>query len=122
MKKVFLLLFIITITGNTSCGGAKALQNNFRVSEGMTKEQVIAIMGTPVASDFDKGVEEFHYCSTGFVDNFVAFFFKDGKVVSKTSYTVSSSDVGAGEFGNCKLFIKRGTYVVPDTVIQIRGL
>ena len=116
MKKLlFLSIFLLY-----SCG-VKKLQNNFLVNEGMTKAQVISIMGNPVASEFDRGVEEFHYCSTGlYADNFVAFFFKNNKVVSKTSYTVTVSDAG-GASGHCRLFIKRGTYRTPDNVIEIRA-
>ena len=40
-------------------------------------------MGSPVASEFNEGVEEFHYCLTGTgSDKYVAFFFKDNKVFS----------------------------------------
>ena len=89
--------------------------------EGMSKEEVIKIMGMPVASVFDRGVEEFHYCSTGmYVDNFVSFFFKDGKVVSKTTYNVNAADAGYSS-GHCKLFVKRGNYRVPDKVLELRA-
>ena len=42
----------------------KAFKKNFLINEGMTKQEVIDIMGMPVASEFSKGVEEFHYCAT----------------------------------------------------------
>ena len=123
MKKLILLLIIITLN---SCGTkrlnmeAQALKNNFLVSEGMSKQQVIDIMGNPVASEFNKGVEEFHYCATGrSADQFVSFYFQDGKVVSKTSYSVTLAEAGAT--GNCSKFIKRGTYRTPDNVIEIRA-
>ena len=78
-------------------------------------------MGTPQASEFDKGVEEFHYCKTGIgSDKFVSFFFADGKVVSKTSYTVTEVDVGY-TYGHCSKFVKRGTYRTPDRVVEIRA-
>ena len=74
-----------------------------------------------VASEFSKGVEEFHYCATGMgSDDFVAFFFKDGKVVSKTTYNVTISDIG-GVTGHCSKFVKRGTYRTPDNVVEIRA-
>ena len=123
MKKLLLLLIIITLN---SCGTklvnreAKAFKNNFLVSEGMSKQQVIDIMGSPVASEFNRGVEEFHYCATGFnADDFVSFYFQDGKVISKTSYTVTVAEVGAT--GHCSKFIKRGTYRTPDNVVEIRA-
>ena len=124
MKKLLILLIIITLN---SCGTkrlnmeAQALKNNFLVSEGMSKQQVIDIMGNPVASEFNKGVEEFHYCATGRsgADQFVSFYFQDGKVVSKTSYSVTLAEAGAT--GHCSKFIKRGTYRTPDNVIEIRA-
>ena len=117
MKKILTLFVAFIFFG---CG-AKNLQKNFLVSEGMSKEEVIKIMGMPVASEFDRGVEEFHYCSTGmYVDNFVSFFFKDGKVVSKTTYNVNAADAGYSS-GHCKLFVKRGNYRVPDKVVELRA-
>lgn len=125
MKKLLLLLFMPFFFG---CGSllinpeeTKAFKKNFLINEGMTKQEVIDIMGMPVASEFSKGVEEFHYCATGMgSDDFVAFFFKDGKVVSKTTYNVTLSDVG-GVTGHCGKFVKRGTYRTPDSVVEIRA-
>ena len=61
------------------------------------------------------------YSATGMgSDDFVAFFFKDGKVVSKTTYNVTISDTG-GVTGHCSKFVKRGTYRTPDNVVEIRA-
>ena len=124
MKKFILLL---VITSFVSCGSLvnkneiEAFKKNFLVSEGMSKQQVIDIMGYPVASEFNKGVEEYHYCATGYgTDDYVAFFFVEGKVVSKTTYNVTLADVG-GVTGKCSKFVKRGTYRTPDNVIEIRA-
>tara|TARA_B100000575_G_C22535198_1_gene344369 strand:+ start:37 stop:423 length:387 start_codon:yes stop_codon:yes gene_type:complete len=125
MKKLILLLFIPLVFG---CGSLFvnpeeriAFQKNFQINEGMTKQEVIDIMGVPVASEFSKGVEEFHYCATGYgSDDYVAFFFKDGKVVSKTSYNVTLSEVG-GATGHCSKFVKRGTYRTPNNVVELRA-
>ena len=127
MKKLLLLLLFIPLV--FSCGSFsyadkaqnQRFKNNFLVNEGMTKQEVVDIMGSPAASEFASGVEEFHYCSTGTgSDKFVAFFFVDGKVLSKTSYTVTEVDVGY-TYGNCSKFIKRGTYRTPDRVVEIRA-
>ncbi|MDA8670061.1 DUF2845 domain-containing protein [Flavobacteriales bacterium] len=49
---------------------------NFLISPGMSKSEVLDIMGQPVASEFEKNVEEWHYCATGVgSDEFVSFFF-----------------------------------------------
>ena len=125
MKKLLSILFIPLFF---ACGSlfvdpseTKAFKKNFLVSEGMTKQEVIEIMGNPVASEFSEGIEEFHYCATGYnADKFVAFFFKNGKVVSKTTYNVTLSDVG-GATGNCSKFVKRGNYRTPDIVVDLRA-
>ena len=123
MKKFILLL---VLTSFVSCGSLvnkteiEAFKKNFLVSEGMSKQQVIDIMGYPVASEFNKSVEEYHYCATGYgSDDFVSFYFQDGKVISKTSYTVTVAEVATT--GHCSKFIKRGTYRTPDNVIEIRA-
>ena len=125
MKKLILLLLFIPLV--FSCGGMrygsdaenKRFANNFMVNEGMTKQEVVNIMGNPVASEFDSGVEEFHYCKTGWgADDYVSFYFEDGKVISKTSYNVTVAEVGTT--GHCSQFIKRGTYRTPDRVLEIR--
>ena len=128
MKK---LVFFLVCSFLISCGSAgsaninleqnNAFIKNYLVSEGMTKQRVIEIMGNPAASEFSEGVEEFHYCATGYnADDFVAFFFKNGKVVSKTTYNVTLADLG-GTTGHCSKFVKRGTYRTPDIVVDLRA-
>lgn len=85
----------------------------------MSKTEVIETMGQPVLSDFSQGVEEWHYCNTGKRgDEYVALWFHDGKLVEKLNYTVTATS--GGGYGDCKMFVKRGTYVVPDVVITLR--
>ena len=126
MKKLlFLLAFLFIACGSyrsqDSADQKTKFKNNFLVSEGMTKQEVVNLMGAPQVSEFDSGVEEFHYCRTGLgSDKFVSFFFADGKVVSKTSYTVTEVDVGY-TYGHCSKFVKRGTYRTPDRVVEIRN-
>ena len=94
---------------------------NFLISPGMSKSEVLDIMGQPVASEFEKNVEEWHYCATGIgSDEFVSFFFENGKVISKTTYTVTIEDTG-GVTGPCRKFIKRGSFQMPDRVLEIRA-
>jgi len=86
----------------------------------MTKKEVTAIMGAPIKSDFSGGVEEWHYCKTGFsTDEYLALFFYEGRLIEKRNYTVTSVDVG-GVSGTCEKFIKRGNYKEPDVVAEIR--
>lgn len=116
MKK---LLFLLTVVVLASCGSAK-MGSSYKLEPGMTKQEVLAIMGEPAKSDFDRNVEEWHYCSTGIdSDEFIALYFVDGKLLTKTNYTVTISDTN-GVGGNCRRFIKMGNYKVPDVVVEIR--
>jgi len=86
----------------------------------MTKNEVEAIMGQPVKTDFYKNVEEWHYCSTGRgADEHLALFFYDGKLIAKKNYTVTLQDT-RGISGSCEKFIKMGNYREPDNVTEIR--
>ncbi len=130
MRKYILLFLSLIVFG---CGAGMIQQEigaSYKLSPGMTKEQVVAILGPPIKSDFDRGVEEWFYCKTGgvsfqdqmnmsSVDEHVALFFHEGKLLTKTNYSVTPADT-RGHYGSCELFIKQGNYREPDEVIEIR--
>ena len=121
MKRIpgFILLLTTTLY-LTACGVQQNLSISHKLSPGMTKSEVEAIMGTPVKSDFHKNVEEWHYCKTGMsADEFLALFFYEGKLIEKLNYTVTIADTG-GAFGSCSKFIKMGNYREPDKIIELR--
>lgn len=69
------------------------IENAFQLSSGMTKQNVISIMGNPAKNEFDLGVEEWHYCKTGVgVDEFVTVYFNDGLVIAMKPYSVTLRD------------------------------
>lgn len=115
MKKIFYVLFLTGFL--LSCG--TNLKNAYKLSPGMSKEQVVAVLGTPAVNDFDRNVEEWHYCD--YMGNFIALYFIDGTLIAKTSYTVTEYD-RQGEMGNCAFFARKGNYRVPDKVIEIRNI
>lgn len=119
MKNIrFILIFATLFLG--SCGVQQKLSVSYKLNEGMTKSEVEAIMGNPVKSDFYKNIEEWHYCKTGMsVDEFVALFFYEGKLIAKKNYSVTTADAG-GAYGSCEKFIKMGNYREPDIVTEIR--
>lgn len=121
MKKIFKFIMVLTTTlCLTTCGVQQNLSISHRLSPGMTKSEVEAIMGSPVKSDFHKNVEEWHYCKTGMsADEFLALFFYEGKLIEKLNYTVTIADTG-GSFGSCSKFIKMGNYREPDKIVEIR--
>ena len=101
-----------------ACGSAK-MNQSYRLESGMTKAQVIEIMGAPMRSDFDRNVEEWHYCRTQMdSETFLALYFVDGILLTKTNYTVMEEN--RGSLGSCAQFIKMGNYRVPDAVVEIR--
>ena len=119
---IFFIPFLLSCSNSLVKTESSKLANSIRVSPGMSKTEVMNIMGGPNASEFDRNVEEWHYCATGYgSDKFVAFFFHNGNVVSKVSYTVTANDTGM-VFGHCSNFIKRGTFVMPSKVIEIRAI
>jgi outer membrane protein assembly factor BamE (lipoprotein component of BamABCDE complex) len=117
MKKIIVVSLVMLLF---SCGTQQKLLKSFELKTGMTKDQVITIMGNPVKNDFNKNIEEWHYCKTGIsADEFIALFFFEGKLIAKKNYTVTLADTrGAG--GSCEKFIKLGNYREPDVVTEIR--
>lgn len=123
MKKNLLIVFSLSllISGLLSCGVQQNLSVSFKLHEGMTMQEVEAIMGPPVKSDFYKNVEEWHYCKTGISsDELMSLFFYEGKLIAKKNYTVTEADA-RGAFGSCEKFIKMGNYREPDVVVEIRS-
>jgi len=86
-----------------------------KVEAGMTTDEVHDIMGGPVISELDRGVEEWHYCRTTHKDRFLVIFFVDNKVIAKKYY------LGKEELGDCSLSVKTGDYKVPPQVQEIWG-
>ena len=118
MKKLLIIVLPFMLV---ACGTTGALSKSYRLYEGMTMDEVVNLMGEPCASELSKGVTEWHYCTTGInADEFVAVFFKEGKLIAVKNYTVTLQDTG-GVSGSCRKFIKRGTYREPDVVVAIRS-
>ena len=83
MFKFYTIIVLFTIT-LFSCIPNQKLKESFRLNPGMSKDEVLQILGKPIASEFTKNVEEWHYCSTGFqADEHLALFFHNGKLIEK---------------------------------------
>lgn len=94
------------------------------IQPGMSKEEILKIMGQPALKEIYGESEEFHYCTTGhLVDEYIAVTTQNGKVVNMTYYVVNWLDVAfhhtptpneqlleLGGMGDCKLTIRWGTY------------
>ncbi len=130
MNIVFIILLIYSFIPNEpeladlSKNTQQNLDKALEVKQGMSPEQVIKVMGKPVIREFNKELEEWHYCKTGHnVDEYVVIKLHKSKVIGLKNYTVSWLDVvyhhtktptvatiEVGGMGDCKLTVGWGTY------------
>ncbi len=125
MKKAFVssIYVAILIVVSFSVSSCWVVHQNLKVSnnlkEGMTKQEVVQIMGNPAKSEFSNGVEEWHYCRCiNKINEYVALFFYEDKLIAKTNYTVFDT---YGMASSCDQLIKMGNYIEPDIVIELRS-
>tara|TARA_B100000035_G_C20513684_1_gene342309 strand:+ start:30 stop:389 length:360 start_codon:yes stop_codon:yes gene_type:complete len=111
---------LITIAALLACSGAWAkvdLGNSFLLSPGMSKQEVLEVMGgRPAASEFVGELEEWHFCKEFFSQNtkhYATVFFFQGKVIAMKEY-------GVEKRGTCTSNIKGGSYREPDVVKEYR--
>lgn len=124
MKRPLHSPVLLVIAGLALSGCIRSVQQDLSrslaLSPGLSKQQVLQVMGTPVKTEFSRGVEEWHYCRTGTgVDQFLALFFQEGALIESKNYSVTIRDAG-GATGSCENFIKMGNYREPDRVTEIR--
>lgn len=140
LNAILIIALVISISDdeavpfNPSKYTQQNLEKSLDVANNMATEDVRKIMGAPVKREITKSVEEWHYCRTGeVVDEYVAIEFYEGKVTKLSHYTVSALDLvyhhtatpnaeltSFMEYGDCKLFIRWGTYgeKTPNKKIQ----
>ena len=94
-----------------------------QINSGMTKEEVIDLLGEPVLSELYYNVDEFYYCKSGrFKDAYVVFFFIDNELISKEQFLGNMIIDDIKNFkhtGNCENFIKDQNYEIPPEVQEI---
>ena len=94
-----------------------------KINSGMTKEEVIDLLGDPVLSELYYNVDEFHYCKSGrFKDAYVVLFFIDNTLISKEQFfgNMIIDDIdNVKHTGNCENFIKNQDYKIPPEVQAI---
>lgn len=128
MKKVFYILLFLCICFCSflfeSCSSSKWTQQNlsnaFQLTPGMTKEEVLEIMGSPIRSEFFNKIDEWHYCNGGWpIKEFLAIFFFENKLIATKSYTYHMN--GNDDITSCEYYIKKGNYSEPDVIVEIRS-
>jgi len=90
MKKIIFGLSLLLLT---SCGSSKLNDKAVQVEPGMSKEQVLNLMGSPGDRQFQNASEAWQYCSTGVTgnDKHYIIWFEDGYVSGLTSYSEGST-------------------------------
>ena len=121
LRWVWLLAAGLTVVGCGHQGHQQNLGASRMISPGMSKQQVLNVMGEqPVKTEFYGKVEEWHYCKTGGGPHqFIALFFSENKTIAMRPYTVTKSDT-KGSMGSCEIFVKMGNYREPDEVKELR--
>jgi len=113
MKNIILLLMLVI--GISSCGTALQ-KKSLQVEPGMTKDDVVKIMGYPGNKQF-KGVSEaWQYCSTGIgSDRYYVVWFTNSSVTGMTTYS-------GYESGMCDKFYRTVNWEDrPNKTIEIRN-
>jgi len=100
------------------------IEKSVQVKRGAKPDDVVALLGQPVAKEMSGDTEEWHYCRTGrLADEYVAITFENSSVVKLTNYSVSQLDLvfrhtnnpskevlEMGGIGDCRISVGQGTY------------
>lgn len=117
MKALGIVLLTYMLVG---CAFTKQPVENIAIlNQGMTKQSVLSVMGTPVKSEFSGNVTAWHYCRTGSSeDEFVLVVFKGDSLQEARNYSVNAKT--GGGFGDCSKFVQPVNFRAADTVNEIR--
>ena len=109
---IYAILTIATtaLTGCVTLGSSNSTQQPVQkiayLSSGMTKQDVLRVMGAPARTEFAGSREAWHFCRTGeSADEFAVVMIADGKVTAARNYTVTLADTG-GATGDCSKFVR----------------
>lgn len=82
------------------------LQAEKRLWPGMSRSQVMSVLGRPAVYEQLGNQEAFHYCATGqTIDQFLVVTFDSDKAISSRPYQVTAAEAGAT--GPCVQFIRK---------------
>ena len=101
MMKLLMFVTSFILAGCVSINQS-TLERTALVNQGMEKEKVLELLGTPGNRQFRDKNEAWQYCQTSIFDStdkFVVIWFYDGVVNGTSTYTQS-------QFGMCESFFK----------------
>ena len=115
MTRILIIAALGVLVGG--CAGSTELSDkSFLLEPGMTKQEVLRILGQPKVNEFKGGVDEWHYCTSermGGNDIYVSAFFVDKKLYAAKTYIDNHG-------GDCEDHIKGERYREPDEVREYR--
>ena len=99
---VAMTLLVVGCANQQPQGPEADLSKTSMIGLGMPQDEVLSNMGMyPQKTEISSGVTEWHYCATGAgIDEFVAVYFADDKVVAMKNYQVTIHD-SQGIYGHC---------------------
>lgn len=92
MKKIHVLWVLSLLVLTASCGSMNKLM---KVEEGMSKQEITKIFGTPDYRRFDRGIEEWEYRSLSVVTGeykVTVITFDDGRVSGMDTYNTRDAN------------------------------
>ncbi len=98
MKGIRLLVLLsVVLAGCSTTGSVSNLQGkSMEIRPGVTKDEVVEILGMPGDRSFRGAAEAWQYCSTGFSqDKYITVWFLEDVVEGLTTYTRTDA------FGTC---------------------
>jgi outer membrane protein assembly factor BamE (lipoprotein component of BamABCDE complex) len=124
MKKYHQLLLLLILILFCGCAAIfytqQKIENTYLLKPGLSKDEVIKIMGTPCKTEFSENKSAWHYCKTGeTADEFVVLVFDGDKLLIVKNYSVTLRDTG-GATGDCSKFVRPYDFEKPDETKEIR--
>lgn len=90
-EKIHVLWMLLFLVLSTSCVSVNRLM---KVQEGMSRQEISKIFGTPEYRRFDRGMEEWEYRSLSLISGeykVVVITFEDGRVSGMDTFTTRDS-------------------------------
>ena len=82
------------------------VENVKKLKAGMSKKEVVELMGEPVRTEFAAELEAWHYCRTEIaVDEYAVIIFRSGNAVQARNYSVVVSSDKSG-YEDCAKFVR----------------
>lgn len=91
-------LAIATIFLITACATNGVIQKSMDIQPGMSRADVVNVLGAPQNRSFKENAEALQYCTTGAMsDQYVNVWLVDGEVIALTNYTDESGFLCSGD-------------------------